>query len=53
MAEGRGVSPDGALSASGRMPAPVPSTSPSVATGGCRFFFYANAHVLRLRLLPE
>lgn len=52
---GRGVSPDGALSASGRMPALVPITSPSTATGGCSFFsfFAADAHVLRLWSLPE
>lgn len=47
---GRGISPDGALPANGRMHAPVPSTSPPMATGGggggraAVFSFAADAH---------
>lgn len=53
---GRGVSPDGALPASGRMHAPVPSTSPSIATvgGGLQFFLLCRCPCVgRWRLLPE
>ena len=41
---GRGVSPDGALPASGRMHAPVPITSPSLATvgGGAAIFSFVQ-----------